>query len=64
MPSGAVSDLTLDRFVGPEKLEQGGLAFAADRNTLTMSGDGQAVRLARSSSTPRAAPGDAGLGGR
>ncbi len=39
--TGALSDLTLDRFVGPEKLDQGSLTFAADRTTLTMSGEGQ-----------------------
>ena len=39
--TGALSNLTLDKFVGPEKLDQGSLTFVADRNTLTMSGDGQ-----------------------
>ncbi len=39
--SGALSNLTLDKFVGPEKLDQGSLTFAADRDTLSMSGDGE-----------------------
>ncbi len=39
--TGSLANLTLDKLVGPEKLEQGAISFAADRNTLTMSGDGQ-----------------------
>jgi len=39
--AGALSNLTLDKFVGPEKLDQGSFTFAADRNAMTMSGDGE-----------------------
>jgi Protein of unknown function/AsmA-like C-terminal region len=39
--AGALSNLTLDKFVGPEKLDQGSFTFEADRNTLTLSGDGE-----------------------
>ena len=39
--SGALSNLSLDKFVGPEKLDQGSLTFVADRDTMTISGDGE-----------------------
>ncbi len=39
--SGSLSNLTLDKFVGPEKLDQGSLTFVADRDTLKMNGDGE-----------------------
>jgi hypothetical protein len=39
--AGSLSNLTLDKFVGPEKLDQGSLTFAADRNNLSMNGEGQ-----------------------
>jgi hypothetical protein len=38
--SGSVTNMTLDKFVGPEKLEQGSLAFVADRSSLTVTGEG------------------------
>ena len=58
--SGALSNLTLDKFVGPEKLDQGSLTFAADRNTLTMNGDGQLFGSPAQIEASRA-PGDEGL---
>ncbi len=39
--SGALTKLTLDKLIGAEKLDEGSFTFAADRNTLTMTGDGQ-----------------------
>ncbi|HXZ16227.1 MAG TPA: DUF3971 domain-containing protein, partial [Roseiarcus sp.] len=39
--TGMLANLALDKFVGPEKLDQAAFTFAADRNTLTLSGDGQ-----------------------
>ncbi len=61
--TGALSNLTLDKFVGPEKLDQGSLTFVADRNTLTMSGDGQLFGSPAHIDASRA-PGDDGLGDR
>ncbi len=57
--AGALSNLTLDKFVGPEKLDQGSLTFAADRNTLTMSGDGELFGSAAHIDASRA-PGEEG----
>ena len=59
MRQGALSSLTLDKFVGPEKLDQGSLTFAADRNTLTMNGDGQLFGSPAHIDASRA-PGDEG----
>ena len=39
--SGLLSNLTLDKFVGPEKLDQARMTFVADRDTLEMNGDGE-----------------------
>ena len=58
--TGTLSSLTLDKFVGPEKLDQGSLTFAADRNTLTMNGDGQLFGSPARIEASRA-PGDEGL---
>ena len=58
--AGALSNLTLDKFVGPEKLDQGSLSFVADRNTLSVSGDGQLFGAPAHIDASRA-PGDEGL---
>jgi hypothetical protein len=39
--NGGVTNLTLERLIGPEKLENANVTFAADRNSLAVSGDGQ-----------------------
>ena len=39
--AGALTNLTLDKFIGDEKFEQGAVTVEADRNTLRMTGDGQ-----------------------
>ena len=39
--TGALTNLTLDKFIGDEKLEQASFTFEADRNTLKMAGEGQ-----------------------
>jgi hypothetical protein len=41
--TGKLVNLTLDKLIGEEKLDQGNFTFAADRNTLTMTGDGQVL---------------------
>lgn len=38
--AGALSDLTIDKFLGPAKLEQGALDVSADRSQLKMTGTG------------------------
>ena len=57
--SGALTNLTLDRFIGEEKLDQGNFTFDADRNTLNMAGDGQVFGVAAHLDVGRA-PGDEG----
>ncbi len=39
--AGGLTNLTLDKLIGQEKLDQGNFTFEADRNTLKMTGDGQ-----------------------
>jgi hypothetical protein len=39
--SGSLINLTLDKFIGEEKLENAAFTVDADRNTLKMAGDGQ-----------------------
>ena len=39
--TGTLSNLTLDKFIGAEKLEQGDFTFEADRTSLKMNGQGQ-----------------------
>jgi hypothetical protein len=39
--TGALTNLTLDKFIGSEKLDQATFSFVADRNTLSMTGEGQ-----------------------
>lgn len=39
--AGALTNLTLDKFIGEENLDQGKFTFAADRSTLTMAGEGE-----------------------
>ncbi|WP_210208886.1 AsmA-like C-terminal domain-containing protein [Roseiarcus fermentans] len=56
---GSLTDLTLDKFVGPEKLDQGALSFAADRTSLILSGDGQVFGSPAHLDASRA-PGDDG----
>ncbi len=58
--TGALSNLTLDKFVGPEKFDQGSLTFAADRTTLAMSGDGELFGAPAHIDASRA-PGEEGL---
>ncbi len=57
--SGGLSDLTLDKFIGEEKLDQGNFVFEADRNTLKMAGDGQVFGAAAHLDVDRA-PGEEG----
>ena len=57
--AGQLSDLTLDRFIGEEKLDQGNFVFEADRNTLKMAGDGQVLGAAAHLDIGRA-PGEEG----
>jgi Protein of unknown function/AsmA-like C-terminal region len=57
--AGQLSDLTLDRFIGEEKLDQGNFVFEADRNTLKMAGDGQVLDAAAHLDIGRA-PGEEG----
>ncbi len=39
--TGALTNLTLDKFIGDAKFDQANATFEADRNTLAMAGDGQ-----------------------
>ncbi len=57
--TGALSNLTLDKFIGDEKFEQASVTFEADRNTLKMAGDGQLFGAATNIDVGRAA-GDEG----
>jgi hypothetical protein len=57
--SGSLSNLTLEKFVGPEKLDQGSVTFVADRDTLEMNGDGELFGSAAHIDALRA-PGEAG----
>ena len=56
---GTLSNLTLDRFIGEEKLEQAKFALDADRSTLTMTGEGQLFGAATQIDVGRA-PGEEG----
>ncbi|MBV9288353.1 MAG: hypothetical protein JO288_11130, partial [Hyphomicrobiales bacterium] len=44
--SGSLAHLTLDKFIGEEKLEEAAFTVDADRNTLKMTGDGQVFAAA------------------
>jgi hypothetical protein len=57
---GTLSNLTIEKFIGEEKLEQGSFTFEADRSTLKMSGQGQLFGAATRIDVARA-PGDEGL---
>ncbi len=57
--TGALANLTLDKFIGEEKLDQGNFTFEADRNTLSMAGDGQLFGAAAHLDVGRA-PGEEG----
>jgi hypothetical protein len=58
--AGVLSDLTLDKFIGEEKLDQGNFVFEADRNTLKMAGDGEVFGAAAHLDIGRA-PGEEGF---
>lgn len=57
--TGALTNLTIDKFIGEEKLDQGNFTFEADRNTLKMAGDGQVFGAAAHMDVGRA-PGEEG----
>ena len=57
--AGALANLTLDKFIGEEKLDQGNFTFEADRDTLKMAGDGQVFGAATHVDVGRA-PGEEG----
>jgi hypothetical protein len=57
--TGALTNLTLDKFIGEEKLDQGNFTFEADRDTLEMTGDGQLFGAATHLDVGRA-PGEEG----
>ncbi len=56
---GALINLTLDKFIGVEKLEQAKFTFEADRETMQMAGDGQLFGTAAHIDAGRA-PGEEG----
>ncbi len=58
--TGGLANLTLDRLIGEEKLDQGNFTFEADRNTLKMTGDGQMFGAATHLDVGRA-PGEEGV---
>ena len=39
--SGLIANLVIDKFLGPQKLEQGAIDFSADRSAIKLSGTGQ-----------------------
>ena len=57
--TGALTNLTLDKFIGEEKLDQASFTFEADRNTMKMAGDGQLFGVAAHIDAGRA-PGEEG----
>ncbi len=56
---GALTNLTLEKFIGEEKLDQANFTFEADRDTMIMSGDGQLFGAAAHIDAGRA-PGEEG----
>ena len=56
---GALTNLTLDKFIGEEKLDQANFNFEADRDTMKMAGDGQLFGTAAHIDASRA-PGEQG----
>ena len=57
--TGALTNLTIDKFIGDEKFEQASVTFEADRSTLKMTGEGQLFGAATRIDVGRAA-GDEG----
>jgi hypothetical protein len=57
--TGVLTNLTLDKFIGEEKLDQANFTLEADRNTLKMAGDGRLFDAATHIDVSRA-PGDEG----
>ena len=57
--TGALTDLTIDKFIGEEKLDRGNFTFEADRNALAMTGEGQLFGAATHMDVGRA-PGEEG----
>jgi uncharacterized protein YhdP len=57
--TGALTNLTIDKFIGEEKFEQASVTFEADRSTLKMTGEGQLFGAATRIDVGRAA-GDEG----
>ncbi len=57
--TGALTSLTLDKFIGDDKFDQATISVEADRNNLKMAGDGQLFGAATRIDVSRA-PGDEG----